>query len=535
MTTLLPDDPISLPEQDQFGRERLGKSLADLIHNAPVGQSMRLGVYGDWGEGKTSVLRLIEHYLKQQDHVCVWLAPWIGKEPEDIWVMLIEQLTAQVAVGAQAFRESQAAAAQVSNIRQVASDSHWTLKMLNGVIGARLQKSADALAVTERDDFLNELFKVLGERKVVVFVDDLDRTEPKIIPSLLMSLRDIFDFPNFFFVLALSPKVVAEGLKSIGFGGQQPILFLEKIVELPIYLPALDERAVDRFISRGISAIASSVREPTLRELIPVLPRNPRRIKLFLRYLASLKGEFGRFGDSEIRWKTLYLTQMLRIEFPEETRLLSTDAKTLEAMEYFDMQQRTQKLAGTKGDKDAPAPEALYAPTEEDRHQRFLTVCAAIRESSSFIGNRYGLAAMLRIVEEPPVITWEENGQFFNDFSEKDQTSRRSLLQQWIGYSGGELLNPERATATFDLAIELRDAILDHATDATLAVDVVDNVEAAGAATDLIRLLALDLGTFTMECYQKRAGLVFSTTCRNGLVSTDSGSFMTQEKTNFYF
>src|ERR1043165_6186909 len=52
---------------DCLNRLRFAKSMTDLIVHAPKGTSFRIGLYGSWGEGKTSVMRMMESNLRSED------------------------------------------------------------------------------------------------------------------------------------------------------------------------------------------------------------------------------------------------------------------------------------------------------------------------------------------------------------------------------------------------------------------------------------------------------------------------------------
>jgi len=62
------DNPISEFEADQLNRTSFARSISQLILNAPKNSSFRIGVYADWGEGKTSVLRLVEKLIREEGH-----------------------------------------------------------------------------------------------------------------------------------------------------------------------------------------------------------------------------------------------------------------------------------------------------------------------------------------------------------------------------------------------------------------------------------------------------------------------------------
>lgn len=494
MTAGLPDSPIGSRVHDQFGRGRLANSVADIIHHAPAGASMRVGIYGDWGEGKTSVLKLIDERLSSSGHICVWVAPWLGKTTDDIWEQLLTNVAEQLNVRTQKFKEARSATQQVQNVRNAAS-GHWATQMLEGVLGEKLQKSMEKLAEAQREHLVEAIDKELGDRKIVVFVDDLDRTDQALIPKLLMSLRELFDFPDFYYVLALSPRVVETGLANVGFGGEQPNRFLEKIVELPIHLPSLDDKAMSRYITTGIDSIRDVVHVDALRDIVPFMPRNPRRIKLLLRYLASLHGELKRFRKDEISWRKLYLAQMLRLEFPDAARKLAADEKLLSELEYGVSKERAKRLAGA--DEASTRDEEKYAPQGADDKLRFIALCAAIREEGSFLSGRYGLREMLELVERPPAFTLQAIDSFFAEFTALDSDDAKvEAIERLIGKDESGNPDAERAEAVFDVSLLIRDSQLEQAVESETREELLEHVANANPASYLVELQITAMNLF---------------------------------------
>ncbi|MEM6813792.1 MAG: P-loop NTPase fold protein, partial [Bacteroidota bacterium] len=56
---LKPDSPTEKIEDDQFQRAPFALRIAKLIEDHPSSDSLTIGVYGKWGEGKSSVLNFI--------------------------------------------------------------------------------------------------------------------------------------------------------------------------------------------------------------------------------------------------------------------------------------------------------------------------------------------------------------------------------------------------------------------------------------------------------------------------------------------
>ena len=78
------DAPITRPPDDKFSRAPFAQRIAQTILAQRDPASIEVGVYGPWGDGKTSVLNLIEHALAEDSRtVPVRFNPWrLGGETE---------------------------------------------------------------------------------------------------------------------------------------------------------------------------------------------------------------------------------------------------------------------------------------------------------------------------------------------------------------------------------------------------------------------------------------------------------------------
>jgi hypothetical protein len=84
------DNPIAAPGDDYLDRYGYARSLASIVTSAPHGSSFRLGIYGEWGEGKTSVMRLIERCVKDQSFKTTWIYPWAAATSAELRQLLQE-------------------------------------------------------------------------------------------------------------------------------------------------------------------------------------------------------------------------------------------------------------------------------------------------------------------------------------------------------------------------------------------------------------------------------------------------------------
>src|SRR5262245_57083343 len=62
-TMTLPDLPINNAKSDLLDRKRLAEALGHTLTAVDLGTPLATAIYGDWGTGKTSVMRMIEAAL----------------------------------------------------------------------------------------------------------------------------------------------------------------------------------------------------------------------------------------------------------------------------------------------------------------------------------------------------------------------------------------------------------------------------------------------------------------------------------------
>ena len=365
---------------DQLNRNSFAQSLADLIINAPENTSFRVGVYGDWGTGKTSVLKMMEGMFKLEVAVTAWIRPWSAQTVDELRIdtlrAIVNAIDSETVDRLNKTTKGHLVAENILKVVQTQKDFAWWTKIASGALDIGNEARKKWLdGVTE--DSLQKGFEKLGDRKVVVFIDDLDRLRPELLPDLLLNLRETLNLPNVYYVLALSPEIVKEGLHELHRGWDNPMRFLEKIIEYPFILPAPTKEEIGRFIKANIAALGDAVDARVLSELTPLLPQNPRQIKLFLRFLACLRGHLKRFDPKEISLYRLYICQLLRMEFPLEAMRLAEDSVALDSIssDYLENEtRRSMERASGKPQEPVSHPEEKIAPDKKLLKKRFLPV-----------------------------------------------------------------------------------------------------------------------------------------------------------------
>lgn len=317
--------------------ERLGRTLVS--PDGKLSSGVVLGICGEWGSGKSSLLNLLARHLREQHHaVVVQFDPWLISGRDDLVNRLLQQLAVELSdqsLGDKARSAAEKlceyvealspvadAAVAVANIKLPGAAA--IAKFLASRFRAKISKSPDIHSKRRR---LEETLACV-EHPIVVMIDELDRLEDSEIRAMAQLVRSVADFPQISYVLAYDPGRVAEALGA-GAGHDEEVrinrgtAYLEKIVQYQIPLPAPSAAELIRLADQAIEDIARERGLPgkwyeqpdcdqLMRILIPGLLRTPRDIKRWSGLFAAQEGMF--FG--EVNWVDLLALSALMAKAP---------------------------------------------------------------------------------------------------------------------------------------------------------------------------------------------------------------------------
>ena len=86
------DAPRARQAEDSLDRWRFASELMGLIRNTPPEWSIRIGLTGKWGEGKSTVLHFIESLARIDGHLVVWFVPWAATSLDELWAEFANRL-----------------------------------------------------------------------------------------------------------------------------------------------------------------------------------------------------------------------------------------------------------------------------------------------------------------------------------------------------------------------------------------------------------------------------------------------------------
>jgi KAP family P-loop domain len=272
------DQPIGRLRDDILGRSDFAVRFANAIRGWHGKESLVVGVYGGWGDGKTSFKEMVLDSLRQEENSCPIITefnPWEWSGQNQLATAFFEEIGKQIGVAATEENTKLAA----KKIRFLGNILTTTGKFLDPMAKATAILfppaegivDAAAKALIQSGDFANktattvdarseiddkslaqtkrELKAVLNniEKYILVVLDDVDRLESDQLKLLFQLIKANTDFPNLVFFLLFQRDTVEAYLENNTKPGSGT-LFLEKIIQVGLDLPHIPRSALDRFL-----------------------------------------------------------------------------------------------------------------------------------------------------------------------------------------------------------------------------------------------------------------------------------------------
>ena len=259
--------------------------LKDIIDNEDL-LPATIGVYGDWGSGKSSLIKLaINDFEDNKNIVCLNFNAWLFESYEDAKASLLGSILDKIC-------EEKKLSEKAKDIVQGLYKSVDKLKLFKksflfgmditttgGLFSALSILLTDFAKVdhTKMKDKINENIKdemnentirndikefrkkfddLLEETKIdklIIFIDELDRCSPDTILSTLEAIRLFLFTGNTVFIIGADERQIAYAVKNKfkEIKGQEIDIgkeYLEKLIQYPIRIPRLNSKEMEFYM-----------------------------------------------------------------------------------------------------------------------------------------------------------------------------------------------------------------------------------------------------------------------------------------------
>jgi hypothetical protein len=367
------------------------EALRDFIHDCET--PLTIGIQGDWGTGRTSLMNMLrggengaQYGLLDSSH-CLAISfdswPYAQFDHEgNLAIGCMSALTRNLGEALQQTRELDQEAIQTGlsaanhrlNIamNQVRNLSHGSDVGSTDGAGFVDIPSQMLLFKAEFEKLVSLWSQSAENRRLVVFVDDLDRIRPSKALELLEAIKNFIDVPGCVFVMTLDYDLVQRGMaEKLGLDVQQTSgkAFYDKLVQLPFVVPTtsykLEDYIVDLLLKSRVPNIHEIVEDSSSQKFFLEITnctvgRNPRSIKRVINSTKLLERihchNAGRPTDDH-EFKILFALVSMQVAWPELFQHLIRDPSvdnitSLQSWAYLDKLPEAANLFQRSPDKE---------------------------------------------------------------------------------------------------------------------------------------------------------------------------------------
>lgn len=281
---LIPDHETAI---DFLNYEAISCTVIELLRDNRQ-QALSVGIHGDWGAGKSSILKMIESGLCQDEKVaCLWFNGWEFQGFDDAKTVLIEATITELSrqrsevakvkeLGARLIKRVDwlKVAKQTRGVALTLATGLPSPDQIEAVVGnlksliddpgaispeeiqtklkeamSFLKPAEDAHITEQIHQFRKDFDNLLDEAKIdqlVVLIDDLDRCLPATAIDTLEAIRLFLFVPRTAFVIGADEAMIEYAVRQ--HFPELPVVsgpipyarnYLEKLIQVPFRIPTL--------------------------------------------------------------------------------------------------------------------------------------------------------------------------------------------------------------------------------------------------------------------------------------------------------
>jgi len=296
------DRPIQKESEDLLDRAHFSKELSKSLLSWKEDDSLVVGVYGKWGDGKTSVKNILKEEIQTNKDLITDILefnPWQWSHSKTYLntflyelATLLDRKPSGVEVSKKLRKYSDYLSFTSEKIEDISKNLGKIIQGIGFVVGLVSIKLPEKYStytifaaivlvlLSQSLKFLNWVAKTyiefrnietkyrknLEEQKteikdllreqdktILVVIDDIDRLSPAEIKDLFRLIKANADFPNIVYLTLFQRDVVEKALSMDGFyNGNE---YLEKIIQVGINLPEVPQKGINSILFKKLDKV----------------------------------------------------------------------------------------------------------------------------------------------------------------------------------------------------------------------------------------------------------------------------------------
>ncbi|MDR2038583.1 MAG: KAP family NTPase [Bacteroidales bacterium] len=255
---LIADRPAVKESEDKFQRYNFACRIAETITQTKSNDGIVLGIYGSWGEGKTSIINFIDSELSKNNEIIrIKFNPWRYSDENTLLLNFFDKISK---------------ALKIKLLSRKERTGKWLSKKSDfiscdmpkiGDISKIVNTVGNWLGTVDIEELKNRLNEIIidSKKKLVIFIDDIDRLDKDEIYSVFRLVKLTADFTNTTYILSFDEQVVSKSIADrFGDGDTESGRnFLEKIIQVPLNLPKAQPEALRDYCFELINGIFETI------------------------------------------------------------------------------------------------------------------------------------------------------------------------------------------------------------------------------------------------------------------------------------
>lgn len=267
----------------------VAESISDII-SSPAMLPISIGVFGDWGAGKSTILNLAEKSLSDKRYLHIKFDAWLYQGYDDAKAAVLESISSEILKSVDqkspVFNSALKVLKRVKIMRTLGVIADVSAGFMGlptfgalGKLASVVDRNPESLVqqdsvetVLKAGDEVIDSFKEIEEstppqqiqhfrreysellnkldRTIVVHIDNLDRCTPVNAIQTLEAIRLFLFLPNTAFLIAADEDMIRSAVREYHKGSSQRHQkdYLDKLIQVPVSVPKLGVMEVRAYI-----------------------------------------------------------------------------------------------------------------------------------------------------------------------------------------------------------------------------------------------------------------------------------------------
>lgn len=338
-----PDLPIKTIEEEKkygLGRYKFAQSLGESILSYKYTESLVIGICGEWGSGKTSIVNMaLEHILSDittKKPLIMKFNPWNFSDRNELIEKFFNELSillcddSNITTKLKSYFERLIPAALV--LTSVVIPNQTTA--INDSV--RLIEEHNTKSLESLKTELNELL-TKNNRKVLIVIEDIDRLNNSEIQQMFQLVKLLANFSNTVYIMEFDKNIVIKALEK-DIPGNYSFQYMEKIVQVILDVPKISDLELEFILNTEINGLIKNSPDLFNKHRWDFYYQNGLKhlfkdIRSIKRYINNLKFSFGLLKD-EVDLADIFAITAIQVHLPNVYNFIKHNKKIFTSKEF---------------------------------------------------------------------------------------------------------------------------------------------------------------------------------------------------------